>query len=200
MPKLLGPALGLVGVVDGFSAGEQAGAQVRQFLVVPDDGMPVPVELRGDTISGVLAEGHRVALAVSPGFDEQGDRTQRPLRLRNLSTGGDVVVGRSGLKKKALAAGLFSLKEITKAVLTALIALGLVSLGLQQAQGIGDSEAPTLGGSALVVVEIVWVLLSALIFYFTTFRRWRWEGGALRVWRFISLAFAGGVVIAALAS
>jgi hypothetical protein len=196
--RLLGPSLGLVGVVESYTASEQAGAQVRQFVVATKEGRPVPVELRGQTISGVIAEGHRVALAAPPDLDEQDDRTQRPLRLKNLTTGGTVVVMRPGLLRRALGLGFFSAKEALSALIGALVAATLVVFGLDQG-GSGDAgfdaPPPEPGVGTLVVLELIWLVIVAVLFYFASYRRWRWRGGRLGVWGYLGLALFGGLVI-----
>jgi hypothetical protein len=194
-PGVLAPSLDLVGVVTSYTAGEQAGAQVRQFVVAPKEGRPVPVELRGETVSGVIADGHCVALAVPRDLDKLEDRTQRPLRLKNLTTGGVVTVTRPGLLRQALGVGFFSAKEIWKGVLSALVGAGVVVVGFNQSQDASVAPAAETGAGTLVILELAWLAFSALVFFFTTYRRWRWEGGPLRIWTFLSLALVGGLVI-----
>jgi hypothetical protein len=193
---ILGPRLDLVGVVTTFTTGEQGGAQVRQFLVQPEEGMPVPVELRGQSISGVLAEGHTVALAVPPDLDTLEDRTQRPTKLKNLTTGGIVTVTQPGLVQAALGAGFFSLKEIVKAVIGGIVPAALVVIGLTQVSegetGVAPPDEPD--ATAYIVGYLIYLGICAAGFYLFVYRRWRWKGGPLRIWLLIGPALFGALV------
>jgi hypothetical protein len=59
---------------------------VLRFVVELSDGRRYPVEMRGDEIRGLVANGHRVAVDLSA-LDHG---TVRPARVRNLTTAADV--------------------------------------------------------------------------------------------------------------
>jgi hypothetical protein len=59
---------------------------VLRFVVELSDGRRYPVEMRGDEIRGLVANGHRVAVDLSA--LDRG--TVRPPRVRNLTTAADV--------------------------------------------------------------------------------------------------------------
>lgn len=192
----LGIKLDLVGVVSRLQSTEHAGQQVREFVVTTPDGLLVPVELRGDRISGVLGDGDEVKIAVPDKFMDAEDRTQRPLKLVNATTGGVVTVFRAGLLQHAARAGMKTLGDAWKALIAGLIGALLVFFGVKKKQAQGIAPAP----EQWDVSVLVWLLIGslpviALIGYFTVYRPWRWRGGSLPIWRLVDIWLGTWVVL-----
>ena len=182
--------MNLVGVVSRLQSEQHAGQQVRGFVVTTPDGVLVPVELRGDRISGVLGDGDRVKIAVPEGLMDAEDRMQRPLKLVNVTTGGVVTVYRAGLLQHAARASLKTIGDAWTAVIGALAGALLMYLGLKEERGPGLGIAPL--PEQWDVSVLVWLLVGSLpviavIGYFTVYRPWRWRGGPLPVWRLVGI-------------
>jgi hypothetical protein len=185
---LLGPRLDLEGAVSSRETSEQDGEHVLQFVVTTADAESVAVELRGEKLYGVVADGHRVALVLPKDFGRQEDRTLRPLRLKNLTTGGVVSAYSAGLGKRALRAGLSTAKEgwmtLVGLVVTAIVTAVLVSIGVQT-QGVGveggSDSGPERTVATLLVIQAISLAISGGVAYIA-YRRWRWEGGSFPVW------------------
>ena len=186
----IGLELNLVGMVGRLRSEQHGGQQVREFVVTTSEGVVVPVELRGERISGVLGNGDRVKIAVPEAFMDAEDRTQRPLKLRNVTTGGVVVVFRDGLLRHAARAGLKTLGEAWKTAVGVLVGGLLVYLGVNEKQGVGLGIAPMpeqWDASVLVWLLVGSLPVIALIGYFAVYRPWRWRGGPLPVWRLANI-------------
>jgi hypothetical protein len=190
----LGPVLNLEGVVSGLVPSEQRGEHVWQFILEPTRGNPVPVELRGEKIYGVIKDGHRLALAAPTDLDQLEDTTLYPLRLKNLSTRGFVKVVRPGFGRKAIRLGIGTISEAWKTVVGALVGAALVAIGLK-----AGVDAVIVGGglsvTALVVMEFLWLLVASVSFGLV-YRRWRWEGGQFPTRRLIAGVILGAGFVA----
>jgi hypothetical protein len=176
---VLGPKLTLEGAVSGLTTGEQAGEQIVQFVVQPGEGLPVPVVLRGNVITGPLADGDRVALIAPWKHDDLEDRTLRPLKFRNLTTGGVVSVERQGLRQIALRAGIAALREAWLKVIGFAVVGAALTLGVKVGTGAVVEEGTRTVERFLFFQGFALAIAFILIAW--AYRRWRWEGGPLPV-------------------
>ena len=193
---VLGPTLDLEGTVSEYTATVQGGEQVVQFVLARDGADPLAVEMRGTELHGVLRAGHRVALVAPADVDKLDDRTLRPLKLKNLTTGGVVSVTRPNLRRRALRAGTFSFREVWKDLLTIFVTAAVAAVlgkSLSGSSRVQPTAAPN--WAALAVIEAGWFALWFVSAYFD-YRNWRWHGGALPLLRFVTVGLSGGIVIA----
>jgi hypothetical protein len=203
---LLAPTLNLEGRVSGYVASQQEGDQVMQFIVEREEGHPIAVVMRGKRLEGVIREGNRVGLVAPPNFDTLTDKTLHPLKLWNDTTQGYVSVSSPGFRRKAVLAGISTFKTAWKAFVgvcvAALFALPASLLGVHVSRDEGftpnDFEAPSPSILELVVMELAWLVIAAVLSYLFIYRKWRWRGGAFPVSLpvVLAVAVAGGVAIA----
>lgn len=174
--------------MSNYAASDQEGERVLQFVVRPDNGRPIPVELRGKRISGLIADDHRVALVGPADLDTRDDRTLHPLKLKNLTTGGVVTVYRDRLPRKVLRVGLATLVEGWKSVIAAVVGALAVAVGLKGATKAVVNNPRTVGG--LLITEAVCLALAGVAAYLLLYRRWRWQGG-----RFPLVSMVNGLIV-----
>jgi hypothetical protein len=187
---LLGqPQFDLVGKVSGYALTSEDDEQVLRFRVTTSETGKIEaptkvlaVEMRGTKIYGILDDGDEVAL-VRPLGNMNGDQTLRPLVLRNLTTGGELRVWRPALRRRALRAGLGSVKEAWKALIGALVGGAVLFIfrgGAASTPGPGNKPA---GPMYYLVAESGVIVLAAAVWYLYFYRHWRRAGGALPVAR-----------------
>src|SRR5881397_3091601 len=107
------------GTVGALKIEEEGGSRVLRFLVQPDEGAPVPIEMRGEQLRGVLIEGHRVDIRFAGRSLDRGDATLRPRELRNLTTNGVVCMWRPGWLRSAVR--MMSPGEFRSAAISAVV-------------------------------------------------------------------------------
>jgi hypothetical protein len=183
------PTRTIEGVVSSVSVGFESNTQVLRFVVQPDDGNAVPVEMRGEQLRGVLTDGHRVAIEVSGSGHPQRDPTLHPTELRNRTTNALVVMWRPGRIKRSLR--WLGPSQVVPAVVAALVGAA-VAAGWGTLVKTQSSETPsphsspcpttgcpapplTLSGSTtpagLIIAVVVGALVTALVFLRVRHRR-----------------------------
>jgi hypothetical protein len=163
------------GTAERVRRDQESGKTVLRFVLAKPDGSRVAVEMRGEEIRGVLDEGDPVVFDAGP-RDVTIDGVQRPLRLRNESTGSFVVAWQRPWLVRTL-------KPFSVMLASALISSG-VTIFLTGLGGIRGSNAepafPGASGDEGSHVPLVVVLFLTGLYWAIWFgsygRRWRAKG------------------------
>jgi len=180
---------------------EQAPSKVVvRFLLGLDDGTPLPVEMRGEELRGILSNGHRVAVPSPSSGGTSDDATLHATRIKNLTTGGIVELWRAGLARRstrALAPG-----EVRSAVISAAvggsIAVAFSALHSGGGRSSGTSSTPTGSGGfdwELLIAVLVGALAVLALFLWYFWARKRRGGRALLGFSVGLLAFGIPLIV-----
>jgi hypothetical protein len=132
------------GVVESMRVDQEGGSVVLRFVLQTDGEARIPVEMRGQKVSGVLRDGDRVRLSVEGKSVRGSDGVARPAKLTNLSTNSVVSVPGGGM-----VGGMVSL--VVSVVVSALSGiLSAVLIALITGSTLSSSAAPE--GSAVPTV------------------------------------------------
>ena len=148
------------GIVNSVSLDEEKHATVLRFVVAVGEEQ-IPVEMRGQAVKGVLADGHEVAIEAAGGRGTDG--ILRPKAVENLTTRSRVSVSHAvprNVGRIALEIGV----SIVSGALGTVVTAQLMQSGTQQ-----RGASPLSMGLALAVGLGV----AALVFYLMTVRRRR---------------------------
>jgi hypothetical protein len=165
------------GTVERSRRDQEGGSTVLRFVLAQSDGSRVAVEMRGDEIRGVLDDGDRVV--VETGLDAaMVDGVQRPLRLRNESTGSLVVAWQRPWLMRALKPlpTLLTSAVISTGVTIVLTALADTSDGSTTPESGVSPPAPEDPDPLIVPVTLVLTGLYWALWFGAFGRRWRAKG------------------------
>ncbi len=148
------------GIVNNVSLGEEKHASVLRFVVAVDEEH-IPVEMRGQSVQGVLADGHEVAIETPGGRGSDG--ILRTRTIENLTTRSTVSVSRAVLRSVGGLA-LEIVVSIVSGALGTVVTTELMQFGVQE-RGVSSWS---IGVAAAVGLGV-----AVLVFYFISIRRRR---------------------------
>jgi hypothetical protein len=152
------------GVVQHVRLDHEGSDLVLRFVLQVDQGKAIPVEMRGERLTGVLNDGDQVRVDTEAADVREPDGVARPDRVSNLSTSSVVELARLSRVNKAVGTATGLVRSVVIALTTGFLVtlLGqlLAARDIVPSIGQGGSEIP----NTLLISLVLGALAGLIVF------------------------------------